>query len=77
MSNQYKHGDTVPTEVLAKRLDELAIVVTKGGRAVDREFVMRIPAELDHCPDLVMSQAAKRLLEYEQEIKRLTEKYGE
>ena len=64
MSNKYKHGDRVPTEVLAARLDELDDTVTKGRAAIDREFVMRIPAELDHCPDLVMSQAADRLREY-------------
>lgn len=62
MSRKYKHGDHVPNEVLAKRLDELVDVITKGGPdAVRREFVMRVSAELDHCPDLVMSQAAQRL----------------
>ena len=63
MSNKYKHGDRVPNDVLADRLDELATAVTKGDA---RPFVMRVPAELDYCPDLVMRQAAKRLREFEQ-----------
>ena len=63
MSNKYKDGDIVPDSVLADRLDELAGAVTKGKDAIGREFVMRVPAELDHCPDLVLSAAAKRLRE--------------
>lgn len=62
MSNKYKHGDRVPTDVLADRLDELANDITKADLS---QFVMRIPAELDHCPDLVLSEAAKRLRELE------------
>ena len=61
MSTKYKHGDIVPTEVLAARLHELAHVVTAGPDAVRREFVMRVPAELDYDADLVLSQAAARL----------------
>ena len=64
MSDKYKHGDRVPTEGLAERLDVLAVIVTRGKAAIDREFVMRVPAELDHCPDLILSQAARRLREY-------------
>ena len=58
MSNTYKHGEKVPSEVLAARLNELADDITKGNL---RQFVMRVPAELDHCPDLVLSAAAGRL----------------
>ena len=58
MSNKYKDGDTVPDSVLADRLDELSEAVIKRDMS---QFVMRIPAELDYCPDLVMSAAAKRL----------------
>lgn len=58
MSNKYKHGDSVPPWELADRLDELAYAITRGDL---RQFVMRIPAELDYCPDLVMRQAAKLL----------------
>ncbi len=66
MSNKYKHGDIVPNNVLADRLDALADAVTKGKDSIDREFTMRIPAELDHDADLVMSQAAQRLREGEE-----------
>jgi hypothetical protein len=58
MSNKYKDGDTVPDSVLADRLDELAQAVIDRNMS---EFVMRIPAELDYCPDLVMHAAAMRL----------------
>ena len=60
MTSKYKHGDVVPSSVLADRLDELATDLTKGNL---RQFVMRVPAELDFCPDLVMSEAARRLRE--------------
>ena len=62
MSNKYKYGDRVPNNVLADRLDELADAVTKANL---RPFVMRIPAEMDYCPDLVMSEAANRLRDFE------------
>ncbi len=65
MTTKYKLVDHIPTEILANRLNELADVVTKGQSAIDREFVMRVPAELDRDPDLVMSAAAKRLIELE------------
>lgn len=77
MSRKYKHGDKVPTKILATRLNELSDAITKGQKAIDREFVMRVPAELDHCPDLVMSQAARRLTELEEaleEIKKIRER---
>ena len=61
MSTKYKHGDHVPTEVLAKRLDELADVVGRPGEERDRELTRRIPAELDRDADLVLSEAATRL----------------
>ena len=64
MSNKYKHGDRVPTDVLIARLDELANAVTSGKSAIGREFTMRVPAELDYDADLVISQTAERLREY-------------
>ena len=70
MSTRYKHDDRVPTEVLAERLDQLADAVVarmKGDPGpMDREFTCRIPAELDRDPDLVLSQAAQRLREFEE-----------
>lgn len=50
MSYQYKHGDRIPSEVLANQLDE---------------FCMCIPAELDHDADLVLHAAAERIRELE------------
>lgn len=61
MSNRYKHGDRVPSDVLCNRLNELADAVTEGQQAVAREFTMRIPAEFDRDADLVMAEAASRL----------------
>lgn len=61
MSKKYKCGDEVPTEIICDRLEELSEAVTKGQESVAREFVMRIPAELDHDADLVLSIAARRL----------------
>lgn len=61
MSNKYKHGDVVPLDVICNRLDELAVAVTKGEKGLSREFCMRIPAELDHDADLVISEASIRL----------------
>ncbi len=66
VSNKYKHGDRVPDSILASRLDALSDAVTKGKGAINREFTMRVPAELDHDADLVLSQAAERLREFGQ-----------
>ena len=63
MSNKYKTHTDVPDSVLVKRLKELSSVVTKGSDVVVREFIMSIPAELDHDPDLVLSIAAMRITE--------------
>jgi len=76
MSTKYGATDRVPTEVLAARLDELSIAVTQGKEAVSREFTMRIPAEMDRDADLVLSAAAKRLLELEQKMKECESSKG-
>lgn len=65
MSRKYAHGDRIPSEVLCKRLEELSDAVTKGTASVEREFTMRIPAELDRDPDLVLSAAAERIKDLE------------
>lgn len=67
---KYKHGDRVPTEVLAARLDVLSDAV--ANRQMNN-FYMSIPARLDHDADLVLSEAGRRLLELESEIKKLKE----
>lgn len=72
MSRKYKHGDYVPSAVLAQRLHELALAFPDRP-ARDREFTMRIPAELDRDPDLVMAQAADRITALEAENARLME----
>lgn len=70
MSQQYQDGDYIPTQVLAKRLDELSDAVTKGAAGMN-EFYMRIPAERDRDADLVLAEAAKRLRELTQIIDRI------
>ncbi|MCP4259298.1 MAG: hypothetical protein GY774_17575 [Planctomycetes bacterium] len=70
MSTKYKHGDRVPTPILIKRLRELADAATIQGRnsgAFEREFTIRIPAELDRDADLVLSEVARRLSEWQDE----------
>ncbi len=68
MSNKYKHGDTVPPEVLCERLDALADAVTQGKKGIDREFYMSIPAQLDNDADLVISQSSKLITDQAAEI---------
>ncbi len=64
MSTDYGLQDRVPTAILAKRLQELSMAITEGREAISREFTMRVPAECDRDADLVLSAAAKRLLEF-------------
>lgn len=61
MSTKYKKSSEVPMEVICDRLDALAHAVTEGPDSIRREFVMRVPAELDFDADLVLSSAARRL----------------
>ena len=85
MSSKYKHGDIVPTAVLCARVKELikAITARDSGRSIDREFDMRIPAELDRDADLVLSQIVRRIQQLEQdkaaleEYKMIVEAYDE
>jgi len=67
MSTQYKLTDHVPSDILCKRLEELATAVTKGEKGMS-EFDMRIPAEVDHDADLVLSEAARRIMELERKL---------
>ena len=61
MSENYKDAKELPTEVLCRRLDQLSDAVTEGRESVLREFVMRVPAEVDHDADIVLAEAARRL----------------
>lgn len=72
MSTTYKTGDYIPSKVLCQRLMELATAVTKGQPTILREFAMRVPAERDHDADLVLSEAAIRIVELETRIIQLT-----
>lgn len=72
MSTTYKIGDYIPSEVLCQRLMELATAVTKGQPTILREFTMRVPAERDHDADLVLVEAATRIIELETRITELT-----
>jgi len=76
MSNKYKHGDRVPSDVLCSRLGELANVVTQGRDAVAREFTMRVPAEMDYDADLVLSAASRRIAELEAQVALLEATLG-
>ena len=58
MSTKYADPKLVPTSVLIERLKELADAIAKGNRD---ELTMRIPVEVDHDADIVLSEAAKRL----------------
>jgi len=75
MSNKYKHGDVVPTMVLALRLKDLAKNITKPKKGTSdwSEFYMSIPAQLDRDADLVLGESGRRLLELEQELKAARE----
>ena len=69
MSTNYKNSKDIPTEVLCKRIDEIvkAITASDYGKSLLRECTMRIPAELDHDADLVLSEVARRLRKVENE----------
>jgi len=61
MSTKYKETKDVPNKAIIERLEELSNAITKGKRAFDYEFTMRVPAELDRDADIVLMLAARRL----------------
>lgn len=65
MSNKYKDGDHIPTDVLCARVEYLIDCITGKVKLTDsgfrHEFGMRIPAELDRDADLVLSELIKRV----------------
>lgn len=73
MSRKYNVNDRIPTEVYGKRLMELSEAITKGKEAIDREFTMRIPAELDRDADIVLLDVKTRLERHECIIRRIFE----
>lgn len=69
MSIKYNKPEDVPNSVLCDRLNALSYTVTCGKEAVVYEFTMRIPAEVDRDADIVLSEAARRILRLEERIK--------
>lgn len=65
MSRQYKDSAEVPTQTIVGRIEQLSNAVTEGRDSINREFTMRVPAEVDRDADLVLSEAAKRIKELE------------
>ena len=61
MSTKYRDSKDIPSTLICQRLNELAHAVTKGKDAINREFSMSVPAELDRDADLVLSEAARRI----------------
>lgn len=78
MSNKYKDGDEVPTDILCNRVDYLVDVITGRVKTTEQgfihEFSMRVPAELDHDADLVLSALSKRVRKLEARVRELEEK---
>lgn len=62
MGTIYKRSEDVPTAILAARL---------MGLASGEEIPARVPPEFDWSPDLVMSEAARRLTALEIDNERL------
>jgi len=69
MSNKYKLGDKIPSDVLCKRLRELSHAVTRGRDGMS-EFTMRIPAEIDRDADFILGYAAKRIEDLEKKLRK-------
>lgn len=61
MSTKYKYLKDVPDKAIIKRLEELSNAITKGKKAFDYEFTMRVPAEFDRDADIVLMLASRRL----------------
>lgn len=62
MSTKYKNPKDVPTETLSRRLKQLSECFNDKD-LFEMEFTRRVPAELDRDADLVLSEAANRLVD--------------
>ena len=62
MSTKYKEPREVPTLDLIDRLRRLSEAIAKGNMD---ELTMRIPAEVDRDADIVLLEAASRLMDFE------------
>ena len=67
MSKKYKDSSEVPMEILTSRLTELWRAIIEGREGINREFFMRIPAEVDYDADIVICEASQRLKQLEAE----------
>ncbi len=67
MSRFYDDPKNVPGKKLAERLEALSDALMDRDEDWQREFTMRIPAEVDRDADIVLAEAARRLRELEGE----------
>ncbi len=66
---KYNKPEYAPRDVLCDRLNALSYTVTCGKEAVAQEFTMRIPAEGDRDADIVLAEAARRILVLEEQVR--------
>ena len=64
LANRFIPEDRAPDTVEKRRIRRC----NEWWDEIDREFTMRVPAELDRDPDLVLSQAAKRIRDLESQL---------
>ena len=77
MSTKYRNSRDVPLDAIITRLNELSDAVTGGRESQGREFTMRIPAECDRDADLVIAEAAVRLVALQAENEALRVRVAE
>jgi predicted DNA-binding protein len=69
MSIKYNKPEDVPNAVLRERLNALSDAVARGKAAIADEFTRRIPAEVDRDADIVLAEAARRILVLEEQVR--------
>jgi len=74
MSTKYQKPEEVPTTEIVKRLHELSDAFPEKPKR-DREFTMRIPAECDRDPDLVLYAAAQRLEQMQKALQSIEDDF--
>lgn len=77
MSTKYRNSRDVPLDTIITRLEELSDAVIGGRESQGREFTMRIPAECDRDADLVIGEAAVRLVALQAENEALRARVAE
>jgi hypothetical protein len=76
MSTDYKRSEDVPTTLLTSRLRYLAEAITKSDLYFSNAFNMHVPAEFDRDADLVLAEAARRLIRLEGNLDYLMKRLG-